>query len=41
LANDLNMSMKHWWHVSDTQKMKYLEENLSRCQTLHRKSHMD
>ena len=33
------MSMKHWWNNSDRGKPKYLEENLSQCQSLDHKSH--
>jgi hypothetical protein len=34
------MSSKHWWN-GDRDKPKYYEKNLSKCDFVHQKSHMD
>jgi hypothetical protein len=35
------MSRDHWWNENEREKSKYLEENLSQCQFVHDKFHMD
>jgi len=33
--------MEHWWNDTDRRKLKYWEENLSQCCSVHNKSHTD
>jgi hypothetical protein len=33
--------MEHWWNDTVRRKMKYCEENLLQCHSVHNKSHMD
>ena len=33
--------MEHWWSNTVKRKPKYLEENLSKLQFVHNKSHVD
>jgi hypothetical protein len=35
------MSMAHWWNDSYREKLKYLNENLSQCHSVHYKFHKD
>jgi hypothetical protein len=35
------MSMEHWWNDTDRGKLKYLEENLSKCRIVHYKCDID
>jgi len=35
------MSMEHWWNDTVRGKPKNSEKNLSQCQIVHHKSHMD
>jgi hypothetical protein len=38
---DEGMNMEDWWNDKDSEKMKHSEKNLSQCQSLHHKSHID
>jgi hypothetical protein len=41
LVVDEWMSMEHWWDDSDRGNPKYWEKNLSQCQFVHHKFHVD
>jgi hypothetical protein len=33
--------MEYWWKITEKVKPQYPEENVSHCQFVHQKSHMD
>jgi len=35
------MIMVHWWHDTESRKLKYFKKNLSQCHTVCYESHMD
>jgi hypothetical protein len=37
----MEMSVEHWWNNTDGVKPKYLEKNVSHCQSLHHKFYVD
>jgi hypothetical protein len=37
----IKMNMKYWWNDADREKPKYLAKNLSYCDIVYHKSHID